>query len=97
MEARTLKQNHYSINLQRILLLMYTFNATNPCNKIFALLGIVTDTEDSMLDPDYNTSVEAIYLKTAVYLLKCDNYILLLYNAGIGLPMKYKDLPSWVP
>jgi hypothetical protein len=50
-----------------------------------------------MLDPDYNASVEDIYTKTAAYLLKLHNCIFILHNAGIDLPRKYKDLPSWVP
>ena len=57
--------------LQDILLSMYIFDVTDPRDKIFALLEIATDAEDSMLDPDYNASAEDIYAKAAVYLLRC--------------------------
>jgi hypothetical protein len=76
---------------------MYIFDSTDPRDKIFALLGIATDTEHSMLDPNYNASVEVTYLKTTAYLLIHDNSICLLYAAGVGLQRRYKDLPSWVP
>jgi hypothetical protein len=69
----------------------------DPLDKIFALLGIAIDMEDSMLNPNYNASTKDVYIKTAIYLLQRDNCILILHNAGVYLPRKYMDLPSWVP
>jgi hypothetical protein len=97
IEARTLKQERQQAKLQDVLLSMFTFDSTDPRDKIFALLGIATDTADASLDPDYTTSAEDIYTRTAAYLLKRDNCILILHNAGTGLPRKYVDVPSWVP
>lgn len=95
--ARSLKQSRRSAMLSKMLLSMYIFDSTDPRDKIFALLGIATDAEHSMLDPNYNASVEVTYLKTAAYLLIHDNCICLLHAAGVGLQRRYKNLPSWVP
>jgi hypothetical protein len=76
---------------------MYSYDATDPRDKVFALLGIATDTEDVILNPDYEVSVEEVYTRTAQYLLQRDESIIILHKAGVGNPRKYKDLPSWVP
>jgi Heterokaryon incompatibility protein (HET) len=95
--ARAVKQQQKSNSLQEALIQLHHFNATDPRDKIFALLGLATDAEDAVLNPDYNASVEEVYTNTALYLLQRDASILILHSSGIGRPRKYKDLPSWVP
>ena len=96
-EARAMKQEHESESFQDTLIGMYSYHATDPRDKIYALLGIATDTEDVMLNPDYEASVEEVYARTARYLLQRDASIVILHKAGTGYPRKRERLPSWVP
>jgi hypothetical protein len=83
--------------LQQVLTTYFNFNATNPRDKVFALLGLACDAQDKVLDPDYNSATNQIYAKTARYLLLRDRSIRILHYAGIGFPRVLQDLPSWVP
>ena len=105
-----LNDNH-PMDLQSVLLFSRSFNASNARDKVFALLGVVTEDEtysDSRspslypplppwLQSNYESPVEFVYLRTAVYLLTSDDYLTMLSVCGIGNPRKLQTLPSWVP
>jgi hypothetical protein len=95
--VRHTQQQGRQKTLQETLIQLHGFNATDPCDKIFALLGLAADTGEAILDPDYTALAEEVYTNTARYLLCRDACILILHKAGIGYPREYSDLPSWVP
>ena len=74
------------------LFISYRFNCTDPRDKIFAMLGL---DQALVLQPDYLSSVEDVYLQTAQFL------ILALGNLDIlccvSHPKRMASLPSWVP
>ena len=79
-------------NLVDALFTSYRFNCTDPRDKIFAMLGL---TKALVFQPDYFSSVEDVYLKTA------QSLILALGNLDIlccvSHPKRIATLPSWVP
>jgi len=95
--VRHAQQQGQPKTLQETLIQLHGFNATDPRDKIFALLGLAADTGEVILDPDYTALAEEVYTNTARYLLCRDACILILHKAGIGYPREYGDLPSWVP
>ena len=74
------------------LFMSYRFNCTNPRDKVFAMLGLA---QALVLQPDYDSSVEDVYLRTTQFL------ILALGNLDIlccvSHPKRIATLPSWVP
>ncbi|KAH6722940.1 heterokaryon incompatibility protein-domain-containing protein [Leptodontidium sp. MPI-SDFR-AT-0119] len=81
------------------LLVDYSFlEASDDRDRLFALLGIADDVEDSSFEPDYITSPPGVFLKSAVRLLTRDGSSnMILHRAGIGSDRNMEGLPSWVP
>lgn len=76
----------------------YTFDTTDPRDRVFALLNISSDAGDVALAPNYNKSVGDVFIDSAKYLLqKRSNSVSILYAAGIGTKRSLNGLPSWVP
>ena len=76
------------------------FKATDPRDKVFALLGITTDESQKIIKPDYSKSVsiQNVYLETARYIFSCnDDPLCVLSYAGIGYQNRMTGLQSWVP
>lgn len=69
--------------------------ASNKLDKVYALLGLATDTERLSLYPDYSKDVESAYQDTAIAILER------VGDAGILSCSQYGSsklsLPSWVP
>ena len=70
------------------------FQASDPRDKVFALLGLATDAENVGLRADYSMSCEVVYYQLTIYLISCLGLNLLSYCAYFD-PML--GLPSWVP
>lgn len=71
--------------------------ATDPRDKIFALLSIARDREELRalgVFPDYSKSCKEIYTATMTALLRQGHVSLLSFNQT---PKLQSDLPSWVP
>ena len=70
------------------------YHATNPRDKIYAILGI----GQSSLLPDYSKSVETVYTEFAESCLQHDYWWLLFCVGGLGnqIPSSL-SVPSWVP
>jgi hypothetical protein len=70
--------------------------ATNPRDRIFALLGVANDMEKLGLVPDYDQakSCSEIYTQAARAIIKSGQVDLLSLSQSEG---KQKDVPSWVP
>ncbi len=69
------------------------FQATDPRDKVFALLGIARDAEALDLRPDYRKSCEDVYTDLARTLIQ-NGYMDLLSLCEV--PKKITGLPSWV-
>jgi hypothetical protein len=82
--------------------LFYTneFDASDPRDKLFAVLGIIQhDSDNKHLQPDYTKSKESVFEDVARYLLlDCQHpSIDILSLAGNGEHESRGSLPSWVP
>ncbi|KAL8840531.1 MAG: hypothetical protein Q9170_001284, partial [Blastenia crenularia] len=74
------------------------FKATDPRDKLYAVLGFCDDATDARFRPDYDSSIEDVYkMWTAVLLERGDECALPLPMAGLGIARTYTGLPSWVP
>ena len=79
-------------NLVDALFMSYRFNCTDPRDKIFAMLGLA---QALVLRPDYNSSVEDVYLQTTHFLLVALGNLDIL--CCVSQPKSIATLPSWVP
>ncbi|KAH7412582.1 heterokaryon incompatibility protein-domain-containing protein [Cadophora sp. MPI-SDFR-AT-0126] len=69
------------------------FQATDPRDKVFALLGIAKDAVDLALHPDYGKSCKEVYSDLARTLIR-NGYIEIL--SLCEFPKQIDGLPSWV-
>jgi hypothetical protein len=67
--ARWIKHGSGPGKFQEILMGFHHFNATNHRDKVYALLGLASDTNDTALASKYGLDVEDVYFNTARYLL----------------------------
>ena len=84
-------------SLELLLQLSGVFKASNPRDKIYALLGICDGISDEGIVIDYECSVQYAYTEVARQLLSRAKDFVVLSTAGIGFARTYNDLPSWVP
>ncbi|EFW98735.1 heterokaryon incompatibility protein [Grosmannia clavigera kw1407] len=104
-------QRHSSIRNQyingehfRLLYLLYmtlAWEATDPRDKVFAVVGLCRSEDRDALPPDYSLNVREVYLRTARHLMTTS---LNLLSLNTGSPRLYPSagagcqrLPSWVP
>ena len=84
-----------SMGLLSLIRLLNQFEATDPRDKLFALLGI-----DSVVDvtvrPDYGKSPEKVYIDFACAFIREKTKLTILGGTGIGYPKPepIMDLPS---
>ncbi|KAJ3548135.1 hypothetical protein NM208_g1161 [Fusarium decemcellulare] len=69
-------------------------HATDPRDRIFALLNLAGDKDYFSTFPDYSLSVEEVYKETARKILQQGCVDLLMF---CQTPKKITSLPSWVP
>ena len=84
---------HYSSKLSTLLIERRACLATDPRDKVFAILGLAHDA--APLRPDYSQSIQEVYVKAAEHILSYDKNIKLLSEVK-GLRLD-SGLPSWVP
>jgi hypothetical protein len=73
------------------------FLATDPRDKVFALIGLVGVPDSIGLEIDYRLSTEEVYLSVASHSLEKIRDLGFLANGGIGSAPENPKLPSWVP
>lgn len=75
---------------------MWDRDATDPRDKVFAVLGLV-DTEDTGPQPavDYSKSLQQVYREVAAFIIEKDKKLDIILAAN-GLE-RSNGLPSWVP
>lgn len=82
------------LSLLALLSLYRGYTATDPRDKVFALLGI--SSSDMGMAPDYSKSNETVFLEVATCLLESSPTLEIFASCHIG-KMAPKILPSWVP
>ncbi|PVH80370.1 hypothetical protein DL98DRAFT_588477 [Cadophora sp. DSE1049] len=89
----------YSLSLASLLVNCSVFlEASDGRDKLFALLGMADDAEESNFQPDYEATTPEVYVKFAAGLLTRDHSSnMILHCAGIGFDRNIESLPSWVP
>lgn len=73
------------------------FQASDPRDKIYALLGLGTDNTGHLIEADYSLPVINVYRSTTAILIDASSTLLPFSSAGIGCTRKQLTLPSWVP
>jgi hypothetical protein len=99
-ESRDDFQNHKLISLEQMLVRHATFQAKDPRDKIFALLGCVSNEtklpRELLANYLETNTTEALYTNVARYILPPGSNDIFPY-AGIGRSREHNDFPSWVP
>jgi hypothetical protein len=72
----------------------HMLQATDPRDKLFALLGIATDAHDLKIRADYSKSLRDVCIQLSTALLARDG---LSYLSLVSLPWYQSSTPSWVP
>jgi hypothetical protein len=70
--------------------------ATDPRDRLFALLGLASDGDDPSLIPNYVESIEIVFLRYSNRFVRHGDGINLLYQA-VGASKTDLSIPSWVP
>jgi hypothetical protein len=68
--------------------------ATRERDKLFALLGLASDTNGEAFDPDYDSSMETVVLRYAREFVRKGRAMDLIYRAGTS---KAYSFSSWIP
>jgi Heterokaryon incompatibility protein (HET) len=95
--TRQLLKEEKSLPLSILLQTTHAFKATNPRDKLFALMGISDPASYGPVQIDYAKDVSSLYREAARYILMQERNLSLLHNTGIGSSRNLMDLPSWAP
>jgi hypothetical protein len=96
IEPLTPEASKIRLRLCDLLMMFVKCEASNPRGRLFALLGLAADGDDISLRPNYDESVESVFLRYANYFVRSGESIKLLYQAS-GLSNNALTIPSWVP
>lgn len=72
-------------------------NASDPRDKVFAMLGICDRAEEFTQFPDYEMSVAAVYSAVTRSIIEQSQSLEILAHVSRISEMDSQDLPSWVP
>jgi hypothetical protein len=98
-QSRTKFEKREKQSFQDILFRHLSSEATDPRDKVFALLESVSGDADlsKKVQPDYEKSVEEVYIGAADFIMSSNYLRMVLANAGTGWDRKFDTLPSWAP
>lgn len=95
MGERQAKMGKSRMLLSQALIASRFSKASDPRDKIFALLGLVRDGNDIVPAPDYRKSAKDIFAAASKYMIGSQRQVsLILLARGSNSPGKY---PSWIP
>jgi hypothetical protein len=77
--------------------LTWDFGATDPGDKIYALLGLRSDSDTHFIVPDYEISVAELYTSVTRHFISRGGMSLMPHQHNDGSADSSRDLPSWVP
>jgi hypothetical protein len=80
-----------------LLRLTRKYLSTDPRDKVFALIGIVTNSDTMDIKADYRLSAVEVFLSVAIHNLEKLKNVELLGNGGSSSTPQNPKLPSWVP
>ena len=92
-----IRRNNNSENLAIGLVSFAEFDASDPRDRVYAVMNMCQKPGGVGLVPDYATPVEDVYVRTARTLIDDRGVLDVLAGAGMGLPRNYLHLPSWAP
>ncbi|KAF2823239.1 hypothetical protein CC86DRAFT_469080 [Ophiobolus disseminans] len=69
--------------------------ATDPRDKVFALLGLMSQPSELGFEADYNLTNTEVFILTAVQLFTSSNLLAILSH--VDGPSSDSSLPSWIP
>ena len=92
------KDDQSGLDLLGLIRLMNRFEATNPRDKLYALLGL-GDLVNVSIIPDYSKSVSEVFSDFVRTFVRDTRRLSILAGAGIGYPQPQPgiDVSSWVP
>lgn len=82
------------LRLSTLLRSMYRHQATDPRDKVFAVLAMITSEREAEYRPDYTKTVEETYTKVAALMMSDENHLSPLSDTKTS--EKSQNLPSWV-
>lgn len=90
------RENEERRKLHKLLFENWDAVASDPLDKVFAILGLASDSDDYEIVVDYDLTVNEVYTKVV------ENYIRIYGNLSIILPRRFRDqphyyLPTWCP
>lgn len=95
---RIWKQGDHMIRLLDVLDILRSFDCEDPRDRVYASLGLATDSLQSRLTPDYTRSCSDIYQDVVATLLSSSEEHALDFLGYINMPSDGSlSLPSWVP
>ncbi|MAD87099.1 MAG: hypothetical protein CL912_29420 [Deltaproteobacteria bacterium] len=102
VNTRALFEHNYadryrSTGLQSLLRMTERAKATDPHDKIYGLLGLISDLNKDDLSPRYDISVERLFLEVVVWFLKQYDSLSILGQCFSGYSRNLLPMPSWVP
>ncbi|KAL6691238.1 heterokaryon incompatibility domain-containing protein [Trichoderma pleuroticola] len=102
MRQKHRKRRRQRHNLLELLFLTRGFQATDPRDKLFALVGLAGDvlSSDWEVTPNYDLSVAEVYHRFALWhLTRKRQFEIFSFGRGQGLALspELDTLPSWVP
>ena len=89
---RDLSPDNPMSSLEMLLKRTMRFYATDPRDKVFALLGLANERDRLEIVPDYSKNLEQVYAELAVYLIS-GNINMIYFNTN----SPNEAHPSWVP
>lgn len=86
-------------DLLTLLLLSRHCDSTDPRDKVYSLLGLVSERLQNLITIDYSQSVEEVLTRTAAAIIICREEFEILAYASLSLGARHRDkgLPTWVP
>lgn len=100
--VKQIMANSGPLPLQDVLLLACQSNATDPRDKVIALLALSRSASSPELQPDYKLSVDQVYIKATFHAVQNGNFGLMTLGGALNhlrskTASKVGSLPSWVP
>jgi hypothetical protein len=73
----------------------YNLLCSDPRDKVYRILGLVSDIAEGALAPDYTLSPQDLYYAVTKFCLVNEQTLTILCN--VQAPKRFSRLPSWVP
>jgi hypothetical protein len=82
------------LNLKNLLKACWSYGATDPRDKVYAILSLTPYEQHEGLLPDYSVPAEELYHRLAMHVINHDSNLEFLSFCDPG---RYLQTPSWVP